>query len=185
MGSGSVKARRNSVERRPWRIRSLSTEVFTTSSDGSQTFLDLNGNGTRDDGEIVVGNVANTDTIDLDVNNDGQPTAGLLLSNAELQTDKSTETLSIAQSAVLLNNKITIAGRPYNVLTIGGERFIDLDGNGELTKDAASRPLEPNAGQLSKPSNDDIDRLISKAYAVDPGNFQAIAADIKVYDKKV
>lgn len=143
----------------------LSTEVFVEDSTGKE-FLDLNGDGIYNGSDLRLGTVAGTDTIFLDYNADGIATA-----NSDPLVLKSSEAFTFPQSSVDTTSFIKLGTVSYPVLTVAGQRFIDLDGNRELTLDDEGRPVEPHAEQKTALDATDRGRLSGKIVAANPQTF--------------
>jgi len=139
----------------------LDTAVFTKdlAKPSEGPFLDFNNDGQFNTAQITTAQEfrLRTDTaantIYLDVN-------GLADRNpSEPQASRNRTVLFVPQSAVdLAGMTVNFNGITRNVLTRDGLRFIDLDGNGALTRDPQGRPLEPWASQSAKLAFEDIAR---------------------------
>lgn len=160
----------------------LSTEVFSEDSAGIM-FLDLNHDGIRESGELVLGAGAGG-TVFLDINrNSTMETVESKFSAAAsdgLVTIVS-DTANTSGDGRLINLGGTqtqpgqfSGGITRGILTIDGVRFIDLDGNGELTLDDEDRPMEPVAEQASRLSFEDLGRLVSKVHQANSSLFSSI-----------
>ncbi|MFO0999931.1 MAG: calcium-binding protein [Planctomycetaceae bacterium] len=160
----------------------LSMEVFSEDSAGV-TFLDLNQDGIRESSELVLG-AGTGGTVFLDLNR-----------NSVMDTSESNFSAAAADGAITIASdtaNTSSDGRLINlggtqtqpgqfnggitraVLTVDGVRFIDLDGNGELTLDDEDRPLEPVAEQSSTLNFEDLGRLVSKIHHANNSLFASI-----------
>lgn len=156
----------------------LSTAVFTEDATGRR-FLDFNGDGAYNvaqlttAGEFLLKVDSATKDQYVDINGDS------IRNPNEPQSGKTKSTLFIPQSAVDQNSStINFNGNTYNVITINGTRFIDLDGNGQLTRDQKGRALEPFAVQSTTLSDADRNRLVLAIDSVDSTVFSSVATEV-------
>ena len=168
-------------------LAAAQTGGFPGSYDTGVMFLDLNGNALFDTSEYRVRTVPGTDTIYFDFNNNS-----VLDGNAELPTKKSNHSFIIPQKTykpmpdssglggTLGDVEFGGAGLRQIVRTLGGVRFIDLDGDGKLTTDRQGKVLEPVARQSSQLSFDDLSRLVVDIHSVDPTLFSSVKADVDI-----
>jgi hypothetical protein len=150
----------------------LSTELFVEDSSGNK-FLDLNGDGIFNGAELRLRSVPGTDTVYLDLDNDG------FQDPEEFPISKSAETFTIPQSLMSGSSLITLGTVVYAVRTVDGTRYIDLDGNGELNRNDAGEPLEPVASQRTELEFDDLARLVVKIDASNSSVFSSVSADVQ------
>ena len=160
----------------------LSTEVFSEDSAGKM-FLDLNHDGIRESDELVLG-AGTGETVFLDINRNSAMDAiesKLSAAAADGSISIASETANTSSDGRLINlGGIQTqpghfsGGITRGILTIDGVRFIDLDGNGELTLDAEDRPMEPAAEQASTLNFEDVGRLVYKIHQVNNSLFPGI-----------
>lgn len=160
----------------------LSTEVFSEDSAGVM-FLDLNHNGIRDSDELVL-RAGTSDTVFLDINKNSTMDvleSKLSAAAADGVISIASDTANTSGDGRLINLGGTqtspghfSGGITRGILTVDGVRFIDLDGNGELTLDDEDRPMEPVAEQASKLNFEDLGRLVFKIHQTNNSLFSAI-----------
>ncbi len=160
----------------------LSTEVFSEDSAGVK-FLDLNHDGIRESDEMLLG-AGTGDTLFLDINRNSTMDA----LESKLSAAAADGSVSIASDAANTSSDGRLinlggiqtqpgqfsGGITRGILTINGVRFIDLDGNGELTLDDEDRPMEPVAEQASTLNFEDLGRLVSKVHQANSSLFSSI-----------
>lgn len=149
----------------------IDLEAFSEDANGL-VFLDSDGDGVRDPDEILLSTGVN-DTVFLDFNGNRS------LDSTDIVADKATGKVAIPQLVVNDNGsgpKVSWVDGARDVLTIDGQRFIDLDRDGELTEDDEGRVLEPVARQATELSNDDAARLAGKIYTVNGSLFPSTTA---------
>ena len=160
----------------------LSTEVFSEDSAGV-TFLDLNHDGIRESDELVL-RAGTGDTVFLDINRNSTMDA----LESKLSAAVADGSISIASDAANTSSDgrlINLGGTQTSpghfsggitrgILTVNGVRFIDLDGNGELTLDDDNQPMEPVAEQASRLNFEDLGRLVFKIHQANNSLFSAI-----------
>ena len=156
----------------------LPISAFTEDSTGKK-FLDFNGDGSFNSGQLTTAPefllkydaAANTNYVDMNGDSARNPN--------EPQAGRTRDTLFVQQSAIdPVAMTINFNGQTYNVITINGTRFIDLDGDGKLTLDRKGRALEPFAIQSTKISNADRNALVLKIDSIDPAVFSTVATEI-------
>ncbi|MBX7165520.1 MAG: hypothetical protein K1X74_04140 [Pirellulales bacterium] len=159
----------------------LSVDVFATDANGRK-FLDFNNDATFNSSQITTARefrlLTDGGNRYLDVDGDGVRDAG------EPQAGKSKEFVSLGQAAVVsssdgLFQTITFDGNLYNVLTVDGKRFVDLDRNGILTLDVKGRELEPVAVQSTRLAFTDRARLVLAIDNADPTAFSGVVAEVQ------
>lgn len=156
----------------------LSTAVFTEDATGRR-FLDFNGDGAYNvaqlttAGEFLLKVDAVTKDQYVDINGDS------IRNPNEPQSGKTKSALFIPQSAVDQNSStVNFNGTTYNVITVNGTRFIDLDNDGALTRDRKGRALEPFAIQSTTLNDADRNRLVLAIDSVDSSVFSSIATEV-------
>ncbi len=160
----------------------LSTEIFSEDSNGIM-FLDLNHDGIRESDELILG-AGTGGSVFLDINRNSTMDA-LESKFSTPAADGSitivSDTANTSSDGRLINLGGTqtqpghfTGGITRGILTIEGVRFIDLDGNGELTRDDEGRPIEPVAEQASLLNFEDLGRLVSKIHQTNASLFASI-----------
>jgi hypothetical protein len=157
----------------------LPISSFSATPEGKR-FLDFNGDGgfnfqrqltTAQEFELKIDPANNNFYVDIDADSIRDPN--------EPQAGRTKDTLFVQQSAVdPLAMTVNFDGNTYNVLTIDGKRFIDLDENGVLTLDRRGRPLEPFAVQSNKISATERNKMVLRIDSEDSTVFSSLASEV-------
>lgn len=148
----------------------LSTNLVVK-DDSQKLFYDLNANGVYDIDEVRVGESADRYYLDFD--------ADSVMDATEPRTQKSTESFTISRSVFnSTDGKATFGSFSAKVLTVNGERFIDFNGDGLLTRNDDGEALEPHAFQRTELDDSDLNRFVLRIDAASPTLFKAIELTI-------
>lgn len=132
-------------------------------------FFDFNGNGLFDFDDLRVSESADTYFLDFNGNS--------ILDSNETASLKSDQSISIPSTIVDETTSLAMFGTYHvPVITVDGERFIDFNGDGELTLNEDGEALEPKAGQRTSLSDFDINRFVLRIHAADANAFSSVAA---------
>lgn len=155
----------------------LSTDLLSEDA-ALGLFFDLNGNGLFDFqdkklfdvNDIRVGESADKFFLDFDGKGSRETSEPESLKSDQVITIPST----IVDEATMT---ATFGTYTFPVITVDGERFIDFNGDGELTLNEDGEPLEPKAGQRTTLSDFDIERFVLRMKPTET-NFPAPVAMI-------
>jgi uncharacterized repeat protein (TIGR01451 family) len=137
--------------------------------DAQKLFFDFNANGLYDLDEVRVGESADRYFLDFNANS--------LMEDSEPRTQKSTESFEILQSVInTTTNRAIFGNYSAKAFVRDGERFIDFNGDGELTRNDQGEAMEPHASQRTELNDFDLNRFVLRLDAVAPTLFSSVAA---------
>lgn len=148
----------------------LSTNLVVK-DDAQKLFYDFNANGIYDIDEVRVGESADRYFLDFNANS--------VMDASEPRTQKSTESFTISRAVFnTSNNKAVFGAYSANVYTLNGERFIDFNGDGVLTRNDEGEALEPHAFQRTELDDADLNRFVLRIDTVAPTVFKSVETSV-------